>query len=203
MEIPLSELIRLAQDGDEQARNRLMERILPNLRAYIRLQCGPRLRAREASSDLVQEVCIAILRGLRSFSFRDEDGFRAWLFRVAEQRIIDRIRHERRDKRDIEREVELQERSVTDDVAGLYRDLWSPSRILRSQEAVERIESAFDRIAPRYRQVIVMPRMVGLSFEAIGEELGVSPHYARTLLSRALAQLLRAIDEQDVSHDIE
>ena len=72
--------------------DRLLERHVPSLRKFLRLRCGPRIRDMESVSDLVQSVCREALQELDDFEYRGEPAFRAWLFRLAERRVVDRVR---------------------------------------------------------------------------------------------------------------
>ncbi len=171
--------------------DRLLERHTPALRNFLRLRCGPRLRTLDSVSDLVQSVCREALQGQGDFDYRGEPAFRAWLFRLAERRVVDRVRYYQREKRDVRRVQPLQAgpESSGGDLAASYATLLTPSRVAMSHEDVARIEAAFDQLPERYRDVIVWSRIVGLSAEEVGRELDCTPHYARTLLSRAVARL--------------
>jgi RNA polymerase sigma-70 factor (ECF subfamily) len=185
------ELLASSRTGDEAAMDQLLERHLPGLRNFLRLRCGPRVRAMESVSDLAQSVCREALQELDDFDYRGEAAFRAWLFRLAERRVVDRVRYYEREKRDVRRVQPLQAGADSSqrDIAGSYATFLTPSRVAMSHEDVERLESAFDELPERYRDVIVWSRIVGLSNEDIGRELDCTPHYARTLLSRGLARL--------------
>ena len=60
-----------------------------------------------------------------------------------------------------------------------------------AREELECIETAFDELPERYREVITLSRVCGLTTAELAERLELSEHYARTLLSRALARLSR------------
>jgi RNA polymerase sigma factor (sigma-70 family) len=46
-----------------------------------------------------------------------------------------------------------------------------------------------DRLKPEYREVVVLAKIDGLSYEEIGDRLGKSVHAVGHLLSRAMAAL--------------
>ena len=74
---------RLLEDsigGSGGALDALLERHLPALRVYVRLQAGDFLREQESSSDIVQSVCRELLQDLDAFEYRGEGQFRAWLY---------------------------------------------------------------------------------------------------------------------------
>ncbi len=59
----LDELVRRAQAGDEQAREELVDRMLPLVNSIARAYRTARLE----HADLVQEGCVGVLRALRRF----------------------------------------------------------------------------------------------------------------------------------------
>ena len=65
-------LAQSASSGDRGALLELLERYLPELRAFIRLRTGPRLLARETPDDLVQSVCREVIGNLSGFDYRSE-----------------------------------------------------------------------------------------------------------------------------------
>ncbi|MCC6782531.1 MAG: hypothetical protein IT457_06785, partial [Planctomycetes bacterium] len=79
----LRENVRRAVAGDREAAAELLTPHLPALRAYLRLQASPLIRARESVADLMQSVCREILQDLAAFDATDESSLRRWLFVAA------------------------------------------------------------------------------------------------------------------------
>jgi RNA polymerase sigma-70 factor (subfamily 1) len=189
-------LIAAACAGDGEAVSALLERNLPGLRAYVRLRCGPAMRQKESTSDIVQSTCRDVLENLERFRYRGEAGFRAWLFATALRKIADRAEYWNAAKRAAAREVPLQdEERSTRGVRQLYATICSPSQEAMGNEAAERLEAAFDRLSEEEREVIVLARVVGLTHTELAEHLGVSVGASRTRLFRALAALSQALGE--------
>ena len=67
-------------------------------------------------------------------------------------------------------------------------------RVALAKEEVLLFEAAFDTLSDEHREVISLSRIVGLSHQEIGEQLGRSEAAARQLLHRALAALAVAIE---------
>ena len=65
-----------ASRGDAAAIEQLIQEHLPGLRAFVRLNAGATLRAREAQSDLVQSVCREVLEGREGFEYRGDAAFK-------------------------------------------------------------------------------------------------------------------------------
>ena len=193
---PCRALLEEARAGDAQARERLLGDHLQGLTAFVRLRLGEALRARETSQDLVQSVYREVLEDLSDFEYRGEASFRHWLFRRAENKIRDRARFWRREKRDPGREERMQagDENADRDLLAQLATFATPSRQLTTREEIERVERAFAKLPDDYREVILLSRIVGLSHEELAAEMGRTPVATRTLLSRALARLATTLE---------
>jgi len=188
------DLVTRASAGDAPAVSALLERHLVGLRAYVRLQAGPAVRARESCSDLVQSVCREVLEGMEGFEYRGEAAFKKWLYKTALNKVIDRNRHWHQAKRDVDREA------IMDDgpdaaLAQAYRTVATPSRAAVAKEDLAKVEAAFDELPEDYRFVLVRSRVLGMSHREIAEELGRTEVATRQLLSRALARLTTLLEK--------
>lgn len=179
----------LGEDGKRQ----LLERHLDGLRAYVRTRIGSAVRSRESSLDLAQSVCREALEDLDRFEYRGEASFRSWLQRRAEHKIVDRARFWQRERRDAQREVELE--PLRQGVHAGLLSLCTPSRDAAGKEDLERLERAFSRLSADQREVIRLARFAGLVHEEVARRMGRTPSATRSLLSRALARLSMLIDE--------
>ena len=190
------ELLARMQAGDQAALERMLDQHLPALRAYVRLNGGGLLRAKEESADIVQSVCREVLGNLERFRYPSPAGFRRWLYATALRKIRDKYDYYVAAKRD----ARLEDSSGSLDVgelAGLYRTVCTPSREAAAREEVERLEAAFDRLPEHYREVILQARVLGMSRAEIAEESGSTPAAVRVLLSRATAKLAGLMDATD------
>lgn len=184
------DLLGRARRGDEPAVRTLLERYLPGLRAFVRLNSGKLLRDRESCSDLVQSACREVLQNADKFVSGGEAGFKRWLYRTVLRKIAHRHEYWRAERRDVAREVAAIADDTTDaNLLACYRAFYTPSQQAIAREELERVEAAFDRLPERHRDVIVMAKLLGLSRAEIAAELGRTELAVRTLLSRALAQL--------------
>ena len=187
------DLVTRATGGDDQAIDSLLARHLPMLRAFVRLQAGPAIRAKESDSDLVQSVCREILEDVSDFEYRGEAAFKQWLYTTALRKILDRDKFYRREKRDVGREVDgvVRGSSGEVDLVGAYGTFCTPSRHVIAKEEAGRIEAAFEKLPENYREIIALSRVAGLTNAELAAHYGKDEAYCRTLLSRALARLAR------------
>ena len=180
------ELVQAAGRNDPAAIEALLERYLPQVRAFVRLRAGRMIRARESTSDLVQSVCREVLDHIDRFQYPSEDAFKRWLYTTALRKIAHRRDYYLAKKRDVLREVRPEDEAQ---LGELYRSFSTPSRALVSAEERERIEVAFDALSPEHREVITLAHVAGLSRSAIAEQMGKSETAVRSLLHRALLRL--------------
>jgi RNA polymerase sigma-70 factor (ECF subfamily) len=182
------DLVAAATRGDAGALESLLVRHLPGLHAFVRLRMGEHLRAKESSSDLVQSVCREVLQDLERFEYRDEGGFKQWLYTRALRKILNRNRFYRAGKRDLAQEA-APAATEGGGLLDVYLSFCTPSRDAMAHERIAHIEAAFAQLPESFREVITLARVVGLSHQEIGEKLGKSEGAARVLLHRALARL--------------
>jgi RNA polymerase sigma-70 factor (ECF subfamily) len=189
MDEPLSTTIQKATRGDAVALDALLERYLPQLRAFVRLRLGPGLRARESSDDIVQSVCRQILQDVDVFEFRGEARFKHWLYSAALRKIRDRHRFYHREKRSIDRE-----RPIDPALLREYASFSTPSEAAMHKEELAVFEEVFDSLPDDYKEVITLSRLIGLEHAEIAAQMGRSEQSVRMLLFRALAKLGVALE---------
>ena len=185
-------LIARGHSGDRAAREELLVRSIARLRGFIRLRLGGRLRVHEESEDLVQSVCREVLEDLPNVQVDTDSAFRHWMFRAAERKLADRGRFWGRAKRD-DKAAQLSDSDARELVDG-YASMCTPSQNLEASEQLACIERAFEELPASYREIIVLARIEGLATETLASEIGQSPAYTRTLLSRALARMATLLE---------
>jgi RNA polymerase sigma factor (sigma-70 family) len=164
------------------------------LHAYVRMRLGRSLRAREESEDIAQSVVREALEDVHRFEGGD-DGLRGWLLKLAENKIRDRARFWRRDRRDVARETAGASDS-DDHVLVACRSLLTPSRVAAAREDLERVERAFATLSDEHRRVILLARVAGLSHAEVARTMDRSELATRALLSRAMAKLAIALEKE-------
>lgn len=201
---PVQEVIERAVAGDREARNDLLQKHLPTLRAFIRMNLGQGIRSRESSMDLVNSVCCEALLSISRFEYRGPNSFRNWLLRQAENKIRDKGRYWMRERRTARREAGSVLNLLNQSDGGALGSLESfttPSRHAAAREELERAEAAFAELPPDYREVIVLSRVLGLSHAQVAKEMGRTPAATRTLLSRALARMATLLDGEETNQE--
>lgn len=187
----LRDLVTKASAGDTPAIEALLASYLPRLRAFVRLRTNALIRKHESCSDLVQSVCREVLQSAGRFEYRGDAAFRAWLFRTALNKILDRQAFLTEQKRDVQRDMAAGPGALGE-LAGREP---TPSQVAAAAELQQHMEAAFDLLPENYREVISLSRILGLSHAEIAEQLGCSEGASRMLLSRALAAYADAMDQ--------
>ncbi len=135
------------------------------------------------ADDVVQEVFLRLYRDGAAFEQRAQ--FTSWLYRVVLNRAIDVRRHETRHRAD---------RSARSGAPGLANEDpidAAPERgpdaqhTLELAERAEAVRVAIDSLSPKLAEVVVLRYPQDLSYEEIGEILGVPPGTVKSRLNRA------------------
>ena len=164
---------------------------LPRLHAYVRLNMGAGLRAREDSLDVVQSICREVLSSIQSgFDYRGEKAFLGFVFQAALNKMRMRHRTLHSQMRDVDRE-----RGGEEELAAQYASIASPSQDAMAQERIERLEQAFGELPEDYREVITRSQILGMSVAEIAAEIGRSEDSVRGLLGRGMRALARLMPE--------
>ena len=135
------------------------------------------LGERPAAEDLLQETF------LRVFAHREEyrptAAFKAWLFTIARNLLIDHLRQWSRspDLESLENLEPLLDAAAT------------PLQQAEARELGERLQAAVLRLPPSQREVLLLSRFVGLSDAEIADITGGSPGTVRVTLHRALRRV--------------
>ncbi len=187
------QLVALAKDGNDSALNQLCNVYGERVHWIIRLRMGKELRSKLESMDLVQDVLVSALRDLGDFTYKDEGDFLRWLSKIAENRLRDNVDKLHADKRDIRKEVRLDNHGPT--TGGRFFAVrgpihaTTPSVIMSRREDLDELAKAVDELKPEYKEVIVLTKIEGLSYKEISDKLGKSSEAVRKLVSRAMAAL--------------
>ena len=194
------ELVALAKDGNDSALNQLCNVYGERVHWIVRLRMGAELRSKLESMDVVQDVLVSALRDLGDFKYKDDGDFLRWLSKITENRLRDNVEKLHADKRDIRKEVRLDNRGPT--TGGRFLgvpgqiDATTPSVIMSKKEDLDELAKAMDKLKPEYKEVIVLTKIEGLSYKEISDKLGKSDEAVRKLVSRAMA-VLTSVFESD------
>jgi RNA polymerase sigma-70 factor (ECF subfamily) len=172
--------------------------LLASYRNYLHLmadtQMGPALRSRVEPSDLVQEALLEAHRDFGQFGGSTEPELLAWLRRILARNLLDQARRFQAQVRDVQRETSLDallEQSGSGLAALFPARGPSPSSQAARRERAVLLADALERLAPAYREVIVLRNLHDLPFEEVARRMGRKAGAVRMLWARALEKLGR------------
>jgi RNA polymerase sigma-70 factor (ECF subfamily) len=137
----------------------------------------------EAAKDLVQETFLNAYRGFKRF--RGEAQVSTWLYTIASRACL---RMRRRRKGAPDRELSLEEFIPTAD--GEFRlqipiEGLSPEEALQNKQLRQALDDAIGKLPPKYKMVLVLRDMQGLSAKEVGTIMGLNERAVKSRLHRA------------------
>jgi RNA polymerase sigma-70 factor (ECF subfamily) len=180
-----AQLISKAKNGDAQAFNALAE--LYSRRIY---NIGLRMLGdSEDAADMAQEVLIKIYRYLGSF--RGESAFSTWVYRISVNSCRDALRNAYRKKEMVFSDfADEQEQTAVFEVEDISA---VPENLYLEAEASDYLLGLIQSLNPKYRLVIVLRELSGLSYQEIADAANISIGTVKSRLSRARIALAEKI----------
>ncbi|MGE3151548.1 MAG: RNA polymerase sigma factor [Nitrospiraceae bacterium] len=159
---------------------------------YAQRLCGEP----EAAKDVVQDTFLNAYRGYKDF--RGESQVSTWLYTIA-SRVCQRLRRKR--KGQPERELSLEDFIPTTDgelrlqipVEGL-----TPEEALVNKQLRRALDQAIGRLPPKYRMVLVLRDMEGISAREVGAVMGLNERAVKSRLHRARLFVRRELSARGV-----
>jgi RNA polymerase sigma-70 factor (ECF subfamily) len=200
------ELMAKARAGEKDALGELCALYRNYLRMVVRTGLGPRLRERVELSDVVQEALVEVIRQFPQFTGQNEAALVGWLRRLVGQKLADLGRYHSRAKRSaggpaLPLDAPWEPGAAVDSNAGGGRLLdmlalsqTSPSEAASRRELIVLLADALADLPEAEAEVLWLYHADGLSFEAIGERMGLSRKSIRGIWARGLKNLKRSLD---------
>ncbi|MGE5252089.1 MAG: RNA polymerase sigma factor [Bacteroidota bacterium] len=150
------------------------------------------LAGEQDAEDLTQEVFLKISRALGTF--RGESRLSTWIYRIATNTALDRLRNDSRLQMSQWREFD-ESREIE------AKELWTgekPPSIEQQLLRRERTDCFIEyvrNLPPGYRTVVVLSELEGMPNSEIAEILGLSLDVVKIRLHRGRARLLQELRE--------
>ncbi len=135
---------------------------------------------REDAEDLVQEVLLRVRRGLETYQPGSMEG---WLSRIATNAFLDDVRRKKRRPEDL----------LPEDPDWVLPPSSAADEALAAEMLPDDIQAALARLPDDFRAAVVLCDVVGLSYQEIGESLGVPVGTVRSRIHRGRAMLRKAL----------
>lgn len=172
--------------GDLRARERLLAEIHPHILRYCRGRIGRRETAVGSAEDIAQEVCLAVIAALTTYTLKGL-SFRAFVYGIAAHKVADVYRAAKRNR--VELMAELPDAPATDR---------GPEQRVLAAEASDKLRELLDTLNDRQREVVVLRVAVGLSAEDTAQAVRSTPGAVRVIQHRALNRLRDALAGADI-----
>jgi RNA polymerase sigma-70 factor (ECF subfamily) len=173
--------------GDEEAFEDLVRLYYDRIRALV----YHHLHREDELDDAMQDIFLKAYQALPRFKKRS--NFYTWLYRIASNYCIDRLR-----KRRLEL-VSLDENETRDAIEARLPDSGdTPETSFASSQKVEIVRTALGMLDPLFHNVIVLREIEGLSYEELAESLEINIGTVKSRLARARAELKKILEEMDV-----
>ncbi len=189
----LVELLNLARDGDEAAREELFEKCRTYIGIVARAQVETWLQAKVDASDLVQQTLLEAHRGFHSFRGQTQGEWLAWLRMILNHNAADYVRQYRgTQKRQArkERPIWVQTDGQSDTFCREPSDSGeSPSELVMRREREIQVAEAIAELDPDHQEVIMLRNLQRLQFNEVAQRMGRSRPAVQMLWMRALRKL--------------
>lgn len=175
--------------GDRDAYRLLVERHSANLFRLAYRMTGNRHDAEE----VVQE---AFLRGYQKLGqFASRSNFGTWVYRIAANYAIDRVRQQRREEARKEKPGrDDSDRKEIDPVNFVKDEKPLPERLTLNSELRKKMEEALQALTPSERTAFVMRHWEGCAIEEIAGVLKSNSGATKNTVFRAVQKLRRALE---------
>jgi RNA polymerase sigma-70 factor (ECF subfamily) len=170
VDIDVRKEVRSAARGNGDAAARLFDHYHPRVFRYA---LG-KLRHESEAEDVASECFARVLSELDRFRWRG-GGFEPWLFRIAYNLVVDRIRDRRRE----------QTAAIPDEEASGR----GPDEIVLGHETASELQELLDRLVPEQREVLLLRFAAGLDVAETAAVMGKSQNALRQLQFRALSKV--------------
>ena len=150
----------------------------------------------EDAQDLVQDTFLNAYRGLEGF--RGDAQVSTWLYRIAARACL---RQRRKRKVEPARELSLDEFIPTSE--GEFRlqvptDGLSPEEALENKELKRALHQAIQKLPNKYRVVLVLRDMEGLTAKEVGTIMGLNERAVKSRLHRARLFVRRELSARGI-----
>jgi RNA polymerase sigma-70 factor (ECF subfamily) len=177
------ELVKMTQEGNDEAFQELFKRYRPRLSAFSKNIC----RDDDHAEETCQEAFIRAFQAIKNF--KGQSSFSTWLHQIAKNLCWTR-------KKSISNHPleSLEDSNGAKDTS--QNNYWNnqPDQILLSKELGGIIEKAIQNLPRDYRVVLVMKDIEELSNEEIAQSLKLSLAAVKSRLHRARLQIRQEID---------
>ena len=180
-------LVARALDGELSSFEKLVSRYQNKILGYS----ARMLNDHEEAEDVAQEVFIKAYRSLDSF--RGDSSFSTWIYRIATNLCIDRMRSKKRRPQQaysLDEPIDKEEDKGGREIADYSGE---PGRAIEREELRRRVREVMAEMPEKMRTILVMCDMQGMAYEDIAKVLDCPIGTVKSRLFHARADLGRRL----------
>jgi RNA polymerase sigma factor (sigma-70 family) len=172
---PCDPLIERVKAGERAAYRELIE----TYRRLVAMIVGRMTDNREDREEICQEVFLKVFAAIGSY--RQEASFSSWIGRIAYNETLNRLRRRR-----MTAFSDLGDGESAEHLAG---DEPTPEVVLQAADLKQRLEEEMAALDPRYRAILTLFHVAGMSYDEIGRVLDLPEGTVKSHLFRARQRL--------------
>ncbi len=181
------DLLRRMAAGDVAAREALLARNLPGMRAYAHGRLRGAVRTKEQTGDVLSQAAIRMLSYRGSARFANEAAFQAFLRRVVDSVVMSCLRYYKQPRRCLDRDLPMSEGTTV--VEEVLAPGGSPRTQVSLREEKSLVRRAMQELDPLDHEIVSLHDLDQVSHEEIGKRLGLTGDCVRQRYKRALKRL--------------
>lgn len=164
-------------DGDASAFSELVHAYQDRVFAF----CARMLGDRHEAEDVAQDVFLSVFK--HAGDFRGEASFNTWIYRIARNHALNRIKYLERRGRAVKRSLdEMGEERLASPRLG-------PDAEIEGRQTSQLVRDAIARLPEQQRSVLVLRDLEGLAYEDITDITGLALGTVKSRIHRARAAL--------------
>ena len=192
------QLISRTVAQDEHALTELLWNYYDRLAAHVAPQIPDWLQASVGVDDILQETFTVAWQKVSQFSPQGPDSFYQWLKTIAQRKLVDKIRTQRRAKRGggqtgTREPATGWSESLLPLLEVLAGDGRTPSSEVAGHEAELELHCALIGLADNYQRVLQLRYLEGLTVAAVADRMNCSVGSVHMLASRAIKKLRKSM----------
>ena len=181
------ELVKRAQGDDYESFEELVRRYEKKIYGHtIRMLGNP-----EDAEDVLQETFLNAFRALGSF--RGDSSFSTWIYRIATNNALMKIRKSGRIYTEFEDELPPTEMMRDRPYSSFEQN---PREVFLERELVDMLNKAVNELPEKYRAIFLLRDVEGFSTQRASEVLGISESAAKSRLHRARMYLREFLEKR-------
>jgi len=173
-----AKIVERVKAGESEAFSLLVDRYQNRIFNFVKMM----VKSREEAEDLTQEALIKAYNSIGKL--QSTSSFKSWLFRIANNTVLDSIRRRRIEIADVEESLKE-----------TYVDSATPESGILAEKRTEAVKWALGRLKEEQMRILVLCDLEGLSYREIADALNVPFGTVQSRIFYARRKLKELLDE--------